>query len=545
MFGHEFYHGTLRRYVIIFGTLFNEIIISRDDNNGTQQKRFKVPIAYGPMQKFLAMIQSNPNLTQKQAITLPRMSFEFNNVVYDPERRLTSLVRNTKSISSNDAALYSNYAPAPYNIDVTLSIMAKYSEDGTKILEQILPFFKPEWTTSVKLVDDIPDYYDIPTILTSVSSEEIYEGSYQERQVIIWSLTFTMKGYFFGPVQTKKIIKFANTNFYTDLVNGTYSATPSERIRVYPGLLANGSPADYTSEQVIQATALASITDDTADPPDKSVSSIAIVNSGLGYNSATITIDPPALLSYASNTQVSTGTHSAYIDANTVTFDTGKDTDNIGTVKFDYYYDSADPPTSGYFYRSDKFKVKWAGDKRITVEVRRLTDNALLEAITFETLEQITTTGWYTFEFSFNGNAFSWWTTKLPFGFKTLEFSTNLSTIAGGLYYTNQVFLQDGQFTLGDTTLSQYYDNLIIYDDAISNNSIFSEDFNQGVTATAIANVTNDFIRSIEVTNGGTKYRSVPVVTISAPDDVSVGYSSINKDDNWDYVIVTDNIEDI
>ena len=286
MFGQEFYHGTMRRYVIIFGTLFNEIIISRDNNSGVQKKRFTVPISYGPMQKFLAMIQSNPNLNQPQAITLPRMSFEITNVSYDPERRLTALVRNTRTIPTNDSALYQNYAPAPYNIDFTLTIMSKYSEDGTKILEQILPYFKPEWTTSVKLVDDIPDYYDVPTILTSVSSEEVYEGSFQERQVSMWTLTFTMKGYFFGPVTTKKIIKFANTSIFTDLANGQYSTTPSERIRVYPGLLANGDPANYTSEQTIQATATASIS-------GGSLSSITIVNSGLGYNGATVTVSNP------------------------------------------------------------------------------------------------------------------------------------------------------------------------------------------------------------------------------------------------------------
>ena len=286
MFGHEFYHGTLRRYVIIFGTLFNEIIISRDDNSGTQQKRFTVPISYGPMQKFLAMIQSNPSLNQKQAITLPRMAFEITNISYDPERRLTGLIRNTKTISSNDNALYSNYAPAPYNIDFTMSIMAKYSEDGTKILEQILPFFKPEWTTSVKLVDNIPDYYDIPTILTSVSNEEVYEGSYQERQVIIWTLTFTMKGYFFGPVSTKKIIKFANTNFYSSLANGSYSNTAMERVKIFPGLLANGDPADYTSEMTTQATA-------TANVAGGSVNEILITNRGFGYLTPTITISDP------------------------------------------------------------------------------------------------------------------------------------------------------------------------------------------------------------------------------------------------------------
>jgi hypothetical protein len=286
MFGNSFYHQSLRRYVTIFGTLFNEILISREDSSNVTQKNFRVPIAYGPMQKFLARIEGDPNLNNQVAVTLPRISFEITNIAYDPERRLTGLIRNTKTSSANDNILLSQFAPAPYNIDFTLTIMAKYSEDGTKIVEQILPFFKPEWTTSVKLVDDLNEYFDIPTILTSVNNEEVYEGDFSTRRAVLWSLTFTMKGYFFGPTSNKKIIKFANVNFYSNISSNTINNS----VKVYPGLTVDGEPAGYVSTQVVNATA-------TAIVENNSVTGLTIVNNGKGYKTATVTIAPPATIS--------------------------------------------------------------------------------------------------------------------------------------------------------------------------------------------------------------------------------------------------------
>lgn len=250
MFGNNFYHGSIRRYVTIFGTLFNEVLISRSDNSDTTQQSFRVPIAYGPIQKFLARLKADPDLNAPAAISLPRMSFELTNVAYDPDRRLTGRIRNTKISSANTNILVTQFAPAPYNMDFTLNIMAKYSEDGTKIIEQILPFFKPEWTSSVRLVDELDEYYDVPTILTGVSNEEVYDGDFSTRQVIIWTLTFTMKGYFFGPVTNKKIIKFANVNFYSTDDDGNYASQSLERVKVYPGLTANGEPTTLANNTI-------------------------------------------------------------------------------------------------------------------------------------------------------------------------------------------------------------------------------------------------------------------------------------------------------
>lgn len=428
MFGHEFYHQTMRRYVVIFGTLFNEVIISRALNDGTQQKRFKVPISYGPQQKFLAMLDQNSSLSQPSAITLPRMSFQMENIAYDPDRRLTSLSRNTRTLSANDNSLSRQYTPAPYNLDFTLSIMAKYSEDGTKILEQILPFFKPEWTTSVKLVDDLDLYFDIPTILTGVTSEEVYEGSFQERQVVLWNLTFTMKGYFFGPVATKKIIKFANTNFYNALSSGSWSNTVLDSVNVYPGLLANGSPADFVSSQVSTSLATANLT-------SYAVNAITVTSPGLGYNSATVTIAAPA---------TSTATATA----------------DLGGKEF-------------------------------------------VESIT------ITDGGW--------GYA-----TAPTVTFSDPETGSDVAT--------------------GTATISNYEVTGITITNAGSGYSsaptITIADPPAGTTATATANVIGYGVNSITVTEAGGPYETAPTVTVSAPDNNSVTYTSVNFDDDWDYVVV-------
>lgn len=245
MFGHEFYNETTRRYVAVFGTLFNDIIISRKDNSGTTIQRIKVPVNYGPMQKFLSRLEQDPELNAP-AITLPRITFEITGINYDGERNLTQLKRSVKASSTSDSSFNSVFTPSPYNLEFQLNIMTKYAEDGTKILEQILPFFKPDFTPTVKLVDDMDLYYDIPIVLNGITTEDVYEGEYTQRRSLIWTLNFTLKGYYFGPVTQKKVIKFANVAVYTSLD----STTPAEYVQVRPGLTANGEPTTDLAQTV-------------------------------------------------------------------------------------------------------------------------------------------------------------------------------------------------------------------------------------------------------------------------------------------------------
>lgn len=238
MLGQKFYNETTRRYVAVFGVLFNSIEIDRKDNDGNVVQTFQIPINYAPMQKLLSRLEQDPNLNAP-AITLPRMSFEIVNMGYDPDRKLTSLSRLTRPGETADV-LTSQYAPSPYNIEFELNVMTKYNEDGMKIVEQILPHFKPEMTPSVEIIDGLPPV-DIPIILNSVTKEDVYEGSYEERRALIWTLNFTMKAYFFGPTSQKKIIKFVEANTYTPLS----SNTAFQRVTVQPGLTANGDPTTY------------------------------------------------------------------------------------------------------------------------------------------------------------------------------------------------------------------------------------------------------------------------------------------------------------
>lgn len=245
MFGHQFYNETTRRYVAVFGTLFNTIKITRKDLSANTIQTMTVPVNYGPMQKFLSRLEQDPDLSAP-AITLPRITFEITGMTYDGERNLTPVKRISKANAANDGNFNSIFTPAPYNLSFQLNIMTKYQEDGTKILEQILPFFKPEFTPTVKLVDTLNEYFDIPIILESITTEDTYEGDYTTRRTLIWTLNFTLKGYYFGPVTQKKVIKFAEVNLYGD----TTANTALEIVTVQPGLTANGSPTTDINQTV-------------------------------------------------------------------------------------------------------------------------------------------------------------------------------------------------------------------------------------------------------------------------------------------------------
>ena len=243
MYGNHFYNETTRRYVAVFGTMFNDIVISRKTGSTTVQQ-MKVPINYAPMQKILARLDQDLQLNAP-AITLPRMSFEMTGMTYSPDRKLTSVTKLVKA-SGADGTMTSMFAPAPYDIEFQLNIMTKYNEDGTKIIEQILPYFKPDCTVSVKLIDELGTYFDIPIVLNSVSQEDTYEGDFESRRALIWTLNFTMKGYFFGPVSSKKQITFVDADIYptTTVQSGTNRNQAGSQITVAPGLEIDDSSSE-------------------------------------------------------------------------------------------------------------------------------------------------------------------------------------------------------------------------------------------------------------------------------------------------------------
>ncbi len=241
MYGTHFYNESTRRYVAVFGTMFNNLQIERKSGSTSVQK-MKVPINYAPMQKILARLEQDPNL-DAPAITLPRMSFEITGMNYSSERKLTSMTTQVKGSPTSDGRVSTMFAPAPYDIEFQLNIMTKYNEDGMKILEQILPYFKPDCTVSVKMIDELNTYVDIPVVLTGVSQEDTYEADFQTRRALIWTLNFTMKAFFFGPTSPKKQIKFVDVDLYPDLPPTTSSGEQLDVTPSVPQALSGLTPS--------------------------------------------------------------------------------------------------------------------------------------------------------------------------------------------------------------------------------------------------------------------------------------------------------------
>ena len=212
MFGTYFYHQISRKMVVAFGSLFNTIEVRRTNSAGSVIETLKVPLAYGPKEKFLTRISADPELNPGVALTVPRMGFELTALTYDGVRKLNTMGRN---VAAGTTGLKKQYNPVPYNWDFSLYVYVKNAEDGTQILEQILPFFTPEFTVTMNLVSSMTEKRDIPLVLNAVSSEDTYEGDYATRRSIIWTLSFLMKGFLYPNIVD-------NAKVITDVVVDTH-----------------------------------------------------------------------------------------------------------------------------------------------------------------------------------------------------------------------------------------------------------------------------------------------------------------------------------
>lgn len=255
MFGQTWQHSTLRKYVILFGTLFNNLYINRENAAGETIQTMRIPLSYGPKEKFLARLDGNPTLDREVAVVLPRMAFEMVDLNYDPDRKLSTL-NKIVSTGTDDNSVKYMYAPVPYNIQFNLYVMTKNAEDGTRIVEQILPYFTPSWTSTVNILPEMNHKIDVPLTLESVSQEDTYEGDFIERRAIIWTLTFTMKGQLFGPVREAGVIKEIDVNIAippssvtVDEAN-TNNTETMLNINIKPGLTANGQPTSNAALSV-------------------------------------------------------------------------------------------------------------------------------------------------------------------------------------------------------------------------------------------------------------------------------------------------------
>ena len=231
----QFYHETVRNIIVGFGTLFNDIHVVRKNNSGVITQSMKVPLAYGPKQKWLTRLDQDAGLDSKVALTLPRLGFEIQDLTYDPARKLNRVqkFKKVKSSASDANKMDSQYMPVPYNLNIQLYAMAKNSDDALQMVEQILPYFQPDYTLTIKDMEAMGIARDIPIVLNSINYEDSYKGDYAERRAIMYTLDFTTKFYLYGPVTSSKVIKTVQVDQYTDLpdVSPTreqrYTATPN------------------------------------------------------------------------------------------------------------------------------------------------------------------------------------------------------------------------------------------------------------------------------------------------------------------------------
>jgi len=239
----QFYHRTIRKMVVIFGTMFNDLEIVRYTQAGLAKEKLKVPLSYGPKERYLTQITSDPNLVKSVNAVIPRMSFNLESLEYDANRKQISTLQNFSG--ATNSIVNTQFFPVPYNFEFSLSIFVRNTEDGTQILEQILPFFTPDFSVVVDFIPAMDQKYTVPIILNSVASTVEYEGGMSDgtTRIIVWDLTFTAKSFIWPPVKTGKIINSANTNInldtasrdiqkvYVDYANGNNVFTTGETLR--------------------------------------------------------------------------------------------------------------------------------------------------------------------------------------------------------------------------------------------------------------------------------------------------------------------------
>ena len=245
MIGKNYYNEGIRKLTIAFGQLFNNIIIENTSSTGAVTKRMRVPLAYAPKEKFLVRLEQQANLQDDRefAITLPRLGFEITGLAYDATRKLTKM-QKTVRVKSNEEGkkMNFNYTPVPYNISFSLYSFTATAENGLQIVEQILPFFQPDYTVSIKVIPEMNLVRDVPIILNSVNYEDTYNGEFTQRRAVIYTLNFTAKTYIYGPMSNQGIIKTVQADLGADT---DPKLSRDERIIVVPNPTTADADDDF------------------------------------------------------------------------------------------------------------------------------------------------------------------------------------------------------------------------------------------------------------------------------------------------------------
>jgi hypothetical protein len=255
MFGSHFYHKQIRNTVIAFGTIFNNINIKRLDSSGNPLQNIRIPLSYSPKEKFIARLEQNTDLTGDDstvAITLPRMAFDISGYAYDASRKLNKNQKiNQVTTNADTTKLNTQYMPVPYDVSFELNVFTATSDDGLQIVEQILPYFQPDYTVTMIIDKDYMDTKrDIPFILESVDYEDSYQGALTDRRRIIYTLKFTAKVYLYGPISSSAVITKVSADLYTDTAD--QSPSRSERVTVTPNPTSADKDDVYTYTETLE-----------------------------------------------------------------------------------------------------------------------------------------------------------------------------------------------------------------------------------------------------------------------------------------------------
>jgi hypothetical protein len=216
MLGNRFYNQSFRKLIVAFGQIFNNIVIQRTNSTGGVTARITVPLAYAPKEKFLVRLDQQANLESREfATSLPRMGFEITGLSYDSSRKLTRVQKYSK-VKTNESGekMNFNYTPVPYNITMNLYIFTATAEDGLQIVEQILPYFQPDYTVTINAVPDLNIKRDIPIVIGNITYEDTYDGAFTTRRAVIYTISFTAKTYLFGPMSNQGVIKDCTSRYW-------------------------------------------------------------------------------------------------------------------------------------------------------------------------------------------------------------------------------------------------------------------------------------------------------------------------------------------
>lgn len=227
MFGKPFYHYTLRKVVASFGALFTNIFVVKRSRNGNEIERIKVPLAYGPAERYLVRNLEDPDLNRNYSVKLPRMSFQITGIEYDSQRKLNTLKKNSVPIENDPGGVIRQYQGVPYKLTIELSILSKYIDDANQIVEQIFPWFTPAFAVTVNSIPGMNYKDDIAIVLNSVNMQDNYDEDWVARRDIVWTLSFDVKIMFYGPMVDKQLITKAITDVYN--AGGIDIQNPAQR----------------------------------------------------------------------------------------------------------------------------------------------------------------------------------------------------------------------------------------------------------------------------------------------------------------------------